>query len=259
MSDAKSSAHIIKHRRSVNGDLTATQSAYNTAMIGSPRGDFAQAAQDATDHDFIAMIWKGHFAGQPTWGLKPFCAVLQDIDSDLRQNHSRIYQRLGHCGVLSCRLTRISQYVISNHSWGIAIDLTLGGQREIDLTGQDFDDLATIAPVFMNRGLYWGLSFPRPEATHFEASRQLIQAWASEGLIRGAENNIFDSIQFGERSVEIENMQRAINELLETSYIQEDGIYGIDTRNAVIEAHIRLGMSPEAQASPQFMRNLIGE
>ena len=259
MLNSKTPDEILHDRRSVNGELIPTQSSFNTAMIGTPRGDFAQYAQDATDHDFISMIWKGHFCQQPTWGLKPFCTVLEKIDATLKKDNSNIYQRLRHCGVLSCRLTRVSKSVISNHSWGIAIDLTLDSRRDIALDGADLKDLSAIASAFIDHGLYWGIAFPRPEATHFEASQQLIESWAHDGLIRGAPQKMNQCMQFGDRSVAVERMQRAINTLLETCQIEEDGIFGIDTRNAVIEAHIRLGLPPEAQASPAFMRNIVGD
>ncbi len=92
---------------------------------------------------------------------------------------------------------------------------------------------------------------------HFEASQQLVQKWASEGLIRGANAKPGSrSLTYGDRGPQVEALQIALNLLLEPLTIKVDGIFGRHTRHAVIEAHIRLGLSPLGHASPGFLKHL---
>lgn len=246
-------------RRLVNGRLLPARNSVNTALIGSPRGDYGIECRDATDHNFISFVWKVSFARKSAWALKPFSEQLKKIDAVLRSKHEDLYRCLSHQETLCCRLVRGSQSVISSHSWGIAIDLTLDG--ETDTPGDNLVQagLLEIAPVFIAHGLYWGIAFPREEAMHFEASEQLVRLWAQRGMVRGAHRGAGRDLQYGDRSLAVEQLQIALNRLLEPSSLIVDGQFGRDTRNAVIEAHVRLGMAPVPQASSEFLKNLCLE
>ena len=240
--------------RLVNGNLLPARSSINTALIGSPRGDYSAECQDATDHGFIAQVSSFEFAGKQGWALTPFCEVLERVQMELRALLGLDFDRVSHDGGLCCRLSRRSPNVISNHSWGIAIDLSLKGfepkHEAVPLL------LLQIARVFIKHRVFWGVAFPHPEVMHFEASQQLVHQWARDGRIRGGRSLKRKSLQFGDRSLAVRRLQCSLNRLLEPSLIAEDGIFGVDTRNAVIEAHVRLGLDPASQASRQFIQKL---
>jgi D-alanyl-D-alanine carboxypeptidase len=68
---------------------------------------------------------------------------------------------------------------ISNHSWGTAIDLTLEGILDTYGDGRVQVGLTLIAPIFNRRGWYWGAAFRKEDGMHFEASKALIEPWAT--------------------------------------------------------------------------------
>lgn len=243
-------------RRKVNGSLSPARNASNTALIGSPRGTYDSTCQEATDHALIERLGKFSFAGIPAWGLKPFAEVLTRIDAEIRQKHPDLYQHLGYKEVLCCRLVRGSNCSISNHSWGIAIDLTFDEISNIRGGNLVQVGLLRIAPIFKAHRLFWGIGFPVQDAMHFEASEQLIKGWAKDGQIRSSSAPINRALQFGDRCSLVEDLQKALNQLLHPSVIDEDGIFGPDTRNAVIEAHMRLDMPPKPHASIAFLKKL---
>lgn len=257
MSDYSMSIPIDFDRRSVNGSLLPAKGSVNTALIGTPRARYSADCEEATNHDFIAQITQFTFAGQPAWGLNPFVDVLRRIEAEIRDTHPDLFEHLGHVGALCCRLVRGSISAISNHSWGIAIDLTFDGRTDVVGDNMIQAGLPVIAPIFQRHGLYWGIAFRNEDAMHFEASQQLVRQWAKEGLVRGSSSMPGRrSLSFGDRGPEVEALQIALNRLLSPLEIESDGIFGRHTRNAVIEAHVRLGLPPRSYASPAFMKQL---
>jgi len=70
--------------------------------------------------------------------------------------------------MLCCRYVRGSKKVISNHSWGTAIDLTIAGR--LDPPGDGFTQvgLLKLYRFFREAGWYWGAGFRREDSMHFE-------------------------------------------------------------------------------------------
>lgn len=94
-----------------------------------------------------------------------------------------LYKLIGTEGMYNYRAVRGSTW-ISNHSWGIAIDLKIGGvlpwfnEQEIP---QGFIDLY---PFFREYQWAWGAGYrKRTDAMHFEVSKQLLIKWQKLGLI----------------------------------------------------------------------------
>ncbi len=257
MSKSNDQLSVEREAERLNDRLLPARASLNTALIGLPRGNFTVNCQEATDHAFIAQVVKFTFARTSGWALAPFAAVLERVDHDLRRFLSRRMLRLGHDGALCCRLSRQSNDVISNHSWGIAIDLTLHPQDPTTGDEPDLSLLLDVAEILSAHDLYWGASFPKPEPMHFEASEQLIRFWAAEGDIRGAQETEDWCLQYGDRSLGVMRLQIGLNQLLDPSRIAEDGVFGTDTTSAVIEAHVRLGLPPCAQASRHFIKTLM--
>jgi D-alanyl-D-alanine carboxypeptidase len=95
-----------------------------------------------------------------------------------------LYAVLGTQGMLCVRYVRGSTTNFSNHAWGTAIDMTIGGiltQRGSTNVTQGLVDLA---PFMAAESFFWGAGFsPTVEGMHFEASNKLITQWKSNGTI----------------------------------------------------------------------------
>ena len=72
---------------------------------------------------------------------------------------------------------------ISNHSWGTAIDINVGGV--LDKQGNNLTQrgLLVAAPYFNDAGWYWGAAFGTEDAMHFEVSKGTLQSWKVSGKI----------------------------------------------------------------------------
>jgi Ca2+-binding RTX toxin-like protein len=98
-------------------------------------------------------------------------ADLPDLYSDITQN-----------GMLNVRYQRPLDATgpstdISNHSWGIAVDLKIGGQ--VDTTqGKVFDGIAALIPYFNAAGWVSGAAWTQNQDNmHFEVSKDLLLQW----------------------------------------------------------------------------------
>jgi hypothetical protein len=95
-----------------------------------------------------------------------------------------LYAVLGTQGMLCVRYVRGSTTNFSNHAWGTAIDMTIGGiltQRgSTDMT----QGLVDLAPFMAAESFFWGAGFsPTVDGMHFEASNELIAQWKANGTI----------------------------------------------------------------------------
>jgi D-alanyl-D-alanine carboxypeptidase/Putative peptidoglycan binding domain len=235
-------------RRMINGDLQGARNATMLGLIGMPRGSFSTDCQPVTHPAIKALIDTADVGPFRATGLRPALAVLTDIMADIKAQHRQVYDQLGSAGMLCARLVRGSATAISNHSWGTAIDLTLDGVLDPLGDGHTQAGLLQIHKVFNAHGFFWGAAFNREDAMHFEASEQLIRKWAAAGLFGGVAAATPKGMTIGDRGPEVERLQAALNAALAPIKITVDGIFGKDTRGAVIELKRRLGLKPNGIA-----------
>ena len=130
---------------------------------------------------------------------------------------------------------------ISNHSWGSAIDISVGGildgvqSRSAKSDGRTLAGLAAMAPFFNRAGWYWGAGFSTFEdGMHFEVADETIRRWHAEGKLGPAATDrtvVGHNLSIGDRGVEVRQLQEA---LLALEFdIVADGIFGAITRAAV--------------------------
>lgn len=115
-----------------------------------------------------------------------FVKVLKAAFAKLKAKHPELYALVRNSGTVNCRIVRgsdPSDLSWSNHAFGFAIDLNLGGK--LDARGDDKvqQGLLDIYSVFKEFGLYWGRGFGVEDAMHFEVSEELFQKWKVEGKL----------------------------------------------------------------------------
>lgn len=230
----------------VNGGRRGARGAVNAALIGLPRGDIDHEWREASDHAFIAQLGSVTFAGRQTMALRPFAEVLARAEAAMPAD---LIVRLSHSGVMQCRLARGTDHVISNHAWGIAIDLKLDGETmpEVDC------DVVRLAKVMAAQGLVWGLAYGAANALHFEASAAMVRDWADRGVIRGCEAAFDPPLGVGDRGPDVSALQRGLNGLRDPQDVDVDGIFGTSTQSAVIDAEVRLGLPVTGRSSPALL------
>jgi Putative peptidoglycan binding domain/D-alanyl-D-alanine carboxypeptidase len=242
-------------RRAVNGNLRPVSNDTCRALIGLPRGSFGRNCEEPENPAFIALLETRNFGPFRARGLRPAVQGLQAILDDIRLGQPDIHARLGTAGMLCCRLVRGSSSVISNHSWGTAIDLKIDGQLDVHGNGLAQRGLIEIWRTFNRHGWYWGAAFPTEDGMHFEASDQLIRKWAAEGAFGEPKAAPVVGLSFGSRGSAVEALQQALNRQLPTQ-IAVDGLFGKDTRSAVMAFQTLKGMRPTGIATAAVLRAL---
>jgi hypothetical protein len=158
-----------------NRGLVAVSNKAMTEMFGSPRDSYSQDCQPLTADKLKHNVITDTVGMFRATGLGPAVNSLKQVFTQIAQTQPDLYPKIATAGMLCCRFQRGSTTTISNHSWGTAIDLTIGGL--LDKRGDNLvqHGLTLIAPIFNQFGWYWGAMFPTEDAMHFEASTTLAQ------------------------------------------------------------------------------------
>jgi hypothetical protein len=215
----------------INKGLTSAGNQAMLALLGNPRSNYSTVCKPVTHSALKKRIRTVDVGCFRVTGLD--CAV-EDLGAILREIKSaqpELYKLLGTAGMLCCRLVRGSRSSISNHSWGTAIDLTIGGQLQPLGRARVQYGLALMAPIFNAHRWWWGAGFTRCDGMHFEASRQLVQTWTRD--LPDSTLPVADGLSLGDRSPQVADLQRALNKVAHED-LKVDGIFGQGTRAAVI-------------------------
>ncbi|PZR00348.1 MAG: hypothetical protein DI533_07165 [Cereibacter sphaeroides] len=244
------------NRFQVNARLTGARNCTNLALIGAPRGSFDTHARDPQNPDFMEFIETTDLMGQRITGLRPAIGVLRTILKDIATRFPHDPPRFGISQMLACRMARGAPVSISNHSWGLAVDLTIDGSADPWAVHDGLEVLRRIYPIFRRHGFCWGAAFPIVEPMHFEASDQLVRRWAAAGLFSPRPRlSPPIGLTIGDRGSAVLSLQQMLNARLPIQ-LDEDGAFGIGTRAAVIEFQTRQGMRADGIAARPVLRAL---
>jgi Putative peptidoglycan binding domain/D-alanyl-D-alanine carboxypeptidase len=225
------------------------------ALLGSPRGSFTSECQDVTRPTLAQLIVVRDLGPFKVRGLAPAVDSLQEILADIQSDKPEVFAALGTAGMLCARLVRHSLTSISNHSWGTAIDLKLGGQLNATGDGLVQSGMADIAPIFNHHRWFWGAGFPREDGMHFEASDEKIREWHTAGIFGGHLTSPPPStLSFGDRGPEIKALQQALN--AKGADLTVDGDFGRGTLAAVMDFQARNGLAVDGTVGPRTRQAL---
>jgi hypothetical protein len=243
-------------RRTLNGALDGARNVTMQALIGMPRGTFGTDCRPVTNPRIADLMQTADVGPFRITGLRPAVGVLTAIMADIKVQHPAVYGLLGTAGMLCCRLVRGSATAISNHSWGTAIDLTIDGVLDPRGDEKTQRGLLDVHPVFNAHGFFWGAAFGTEDSMHFEASDQLIRKWADAGLFGAVPKGVPLGMTIGDRGPQVERVQVALNARLGPVQIAVDGIFGKDTRGALIEWQRQNGFAPDGIAGERLQVTL---
>ena len=258
MSQWTDTVKLDASRVSLNGDLRGARNATMLAVLGNPRGNYSDDCQEPTNPRVADLVVSEDVGPFRARGLRPAVAALRAVLDDVRAADRDIHDRLGTAGMLCCRFVRGSTSAISNHSWGCAIDLTI--DRVLDRRGDDRAQtgLLQIHKHFNRHRFFWGAAFPTEDAMHFEASDQLVREWQASGRL-GADANpppaTGSLLEFGDRGAEVMALQQMLAKALRIA-LTADGVFGAQTRAAVVDFQSRHGLSPDGMVGPKTMAAL---
>ncbi len=173
-------------REGVNQGLTSASSSFMTSLLGLPRRTLTRTCHPPDDLAYMKLIDTRRVGPVRVTGLKAALESLEEVFDDVRREMPALYGLIGTEGMMCCRYKKISGRVVedpSNHTWGTALDLAIGGKLDEQGDGQVQRGLLILSRYFNAHGWYWGATFPIEDAMHFEVSREVLQRWRDSGRI----------------------------------------------------------------------------
>lgn len=229
----------------INTGLSNSNNDLMLALLGNPRSVYSRHCQGPTNKAFLKRIlWSRSVGPFKVSGFDLAVESLKQVCRDIKDEKPAVYKALGTAGMLCCRMVRGSRTVISNHSWGTAIDIRIAGV--LDRRGNDRVQfgLAEIAPIFNRHGWYWGAAFTIEDGMHFEISRQKMLEWHTQGkLFADRRPPSRAVIRLGSRGTDVADLQTRLNRLGEQLHV--DGIFGPATHAAIVDFQSRHGLDPD--------------
>lgn len=161
----------------INAGLTSPSNAVVESFLGRPDLD------SAAPSDAAAALMQYGQDSDPTStvltlsGLEPALAslsrVLENAFAEVKGLDGSL---LNTAGMLNVRTISGSD-TISNHAWGIAVDLYFGPVIDAVGDGMIQQGLAALIPYFNREGWYSGAAYNTEDSMHFEVSAELLQLW----------------------------------------------------------------------------------
>jgi hypothetical protein len=173
-------------RQGINQGLTSPSSSFMTTLLGLPRSTFTGRCQPVDNVDYLRLIDTRRVGPIRVTGLKSALDSLGRVFEDVKRELPELHALIGTEGMMCCRYKKINGVVVrdpSNHTWGAAVDLTVGGVLDDQGDNKVQRGLLILSRYFNAHGWYWGAAFPVEDAMHFEVSRELLQNWRDEGVL----------------------------------------------------------------------------
>lgn len=263
----------------VNQGLTVASPQYMESLLGSPRRSYTAKCQAMTNKN----LYNNHIVSESVGrfkvtGLRLAVESLRQVINDIEKEQSEVYSKLGTVGMLCCRYMGNSTK-ISNHSWGIAIDLLIDGNLDPYNNGKTYYGLTLIAPIFNRHGWFWGGRYRTSEdSMHFEVSKEKLLEWHNAGLFgpvskrrpeakipetprpastssSSRHRSMFDWLQRGDKGHKVVQLQEALKS--HGYSLISDGRFGGNTEAALKEFQRKHGLTDNGILGPKTSAYLL--
>ncbi|WP_052216218.1 M15 family metallopeptidase [Sphingomonas sp. ERG5] len=162
----------------VNVGLSSPSSAEQVARFdGMPSAHMSQNDQPVTNPELKSLIATESVGPFRVTGIRPAIASLRTILAEVRRDLPDLLNLLSSAGMEVNRLQRGSTTKVSNHAWGSAIDLRVGGILVPLGASYSLKGLDALVPYFNRAGWYWGGGYHsrgRADPMHFELGGALM-------------------------------------------------------------------------------------
>jgi hypothetical protein len=165
-----------------NAGLTTIQSSKLLELFGSPVAD-VNSLRPGCSSVTNPLLLKQLQTEQTSIGrvtlLAPAIQSLKQVISNIGTMSSALAADMKTAGGLCVRKLAVGSG-LSRHSFGLAVDIPLGGSFE--LADNQKTNMQVIAGEFHRQGWIWGGAWsPEVDYFHFEVSQELLQRWINSG------------------------------------------------------------------------------
>jgi hypothetical protein len=176
---------LLSARRLTNEEeaLRTIRSSRLVEVFGQPAAELGTDCTPPTSARLKRALVVKNVGPFRTQLVRPAADSVARIMAKVKEDEPGLYENLKTYGGLCARLIRGSTASISRHSFGVAIDVSVGGTLDAMGDGKTQFGLILLAEYFQAEGWLWGAAFGREDSMHFEVSSDLFERWVSEGLI----------------------------------------------------------------------------
>lgn len=247
--------NLIAIPKKINQGLNSARQITMLSLLGNPRSSYDQTCRPITNPRLSGLAVTKSVGPFRVTGLSPAVDSLIEVIKDIKKENPDVFAALGTAGMLCARNVRNSTTSISNHSWGMAIDLTLSGQLDQPGNGRVQSGLAQIAPIFNRHKWYWGAAFPREDAMHFEISDQKVRELHAAGAFGNNVPELPDAdLSLGDRGREVKLLQEKLNK--KGAKLEADGDFGRATMAAVMAFQAANGLTVDGLVGKNTRKKL---
>lgn len=166
----------------INAGLTAVSPQAMIAALGDPGVPKPECGIPSPS--LTSMLEDADVGPFRVTALRPVVEALTRVFSAVAAARPDLYGVLGASRMLCVRNVRGSETSLSNHAWGSAIDVTIGGVLTPRGSYTVAQGLVDLAPFMAAERFFWGAGYTTmPDGMHFEASAELIADWKADGGI----------------------------------------------------------------------------
>jgi len=242
----------------VNEGLSVASPQFMETLLGCPRNNYTSKCQPMTNKELYKTRIKLDDIGLfKVTGLTNAVDSLKNVMADVMKEYPVLYSQIGSAGMLCCRYMGKKKKV-SNHSWGIAIDIKINGKLDPYNNGKTFYGLTLIAPIFNKHGWFWGGKYRTSEdAMHFEVSKEKLLEWARAGFLGPNAKKVALGIKVirpGSKGPEVKNVQEALKKHYPAT--PTHGTYDRMTERAVKVVQSIFFMTPTGIICKELLKRL---
>ena len=170
-------------QNSINSSLSPLPQSFMLATFGQPAKAKSSTCQPVTAKKLKPFIVTDDVGPFRVTGHKAAIADLKQIFQEVKAENPELYALLSCAGMLCARLVRGSNTSWSNHSFGFAIDIKIGGELDERGDGKVQAGLLELYKYFHRHGWYWGAEYPTEDGMHWEMSLQTLKRKIEEGSV----------------------------------------------------------------------------
>lgn len=184
LADSFAQVVLIADRRDVNKALSNSGSSYLTDLFGLPRPDLSEDCQSMTNPLLKDLVKTENVGPIRVTMIEPAILSLRQVFRNVKIFEPELYERINTAGSLCVRHIRGRPGSVSTHAYGLSVDLNIDGKLDTLGDGKTQLGLILLADFFNKEGWYWGASFGREDSMHFQVSKEKINQWLRQDLIR---------------------------------------------------------------------------
>lgn len=173
---------LLSARSEMNVGMTPLTLGALEEIFGMPTPDLSQKCAQPKSEKLLDALETRDVGPFRARLIRPALDSLERVLGRVRRDYPDLYRQLRNYGGFCARLVRGSEESVSRHSFGVAIDISIGGTLDAMGDGKTQFGLIILRDYFQEEGWVWGAGFGREDSMHFEVSAELLESWRQAGL-----------------------------------------------------------------------------